>query len=93
MAKVNDDNIKVWVRSRPLFYDEKQAKISMDYAVNWIELIKVQENEETKTDMPAIMQQSSMSKSRQGLGDSKRFYYGKIRYVNNLYKKCVFLIE
>ena len=92
MAKVNDDNIKVCVRSRPLFYDEKQAKISMDYTVNWIKLIKVQENEETKTYMPAIMQQSSMSKSRQGWR-FKKIYNGKIRYTNNLYKKYVFLIE
>ena len=80
--KFNDDSIKVCIRARPLFYDEIQAKISMDYALNLIEVSKDQQ-EETKTDIPLVLQQTNVSKSRLGSSaDAKRFNYGKKSFIN-----------
>ena len=71
MKKQNDDSIKVCIRTRPLFFDEKQAKITIDYGINSIEVWKMKE-EETKTDVPTFMQQTSASKSYFGnISESK----------------------
>ena len=58
MKKLSDDGIKVCIRVRPLFFDEKQVKITLDYGINSIEVWKINV-EETKTEAPTFMQQTS----------------------------------
>lgn len=77
MSSNIEDNIKVGVRIRPLFYDERKANVRLDSILNSVEVSENSE-EETKSDIPVFMQGSNGSAGKASpVKNSKRFYYGK----------------